>query len=162
MMAIPYRPFRTIYRPPSSRVKKSKKNASHISVSGLYSETYFNKAEHFSTNAILPSTVVYCCQFLLRFVTSHFAVLGLHKDSVESIKLWIATGRIIVRYSNNINVIECSLIPLEQNRSWLQRRQAQCKALWSTSYLQKSTVYEILQFSKICIFEEVNENTCRG
>ena len=117
----------------SSRVKKSKKNASHISVSGLYSETCFNRDEHFSTKAILPSAVVCCCPFLFRFMSSNCAILGLLNDRVESIKLWIVTGRIIVRYCKNINVIECSLIPLEQNRSWLQRRQAQCKALWSTS-----------------------------
>ena len=133
MMAIPYWHFGTIYRPPSSRVKKSEKNASHTSASGLYSETCFNKNEHVITNAILPSTVVHCCQFLLRFVTSNFAILNLRNDSVESIALWIATGCIIVCYCKNINVIECSLIPLEQNRSWLQRRQTKCKALWRRS-----------------------------
>jgi hypothetical protein len=117
----------------SSRARKSKKNANHTSVSGLYSEICFNKNTHFNTKALLPSTVVYCCQFLLRFVTSNFAIIDLHDDSVESIKLWIATGRIIVCYCKNTNVIECSLIPLEQNRSWLQRRQAQRNALWSTS-----------------------------
>jgi hypothetical protein len=84
--------FRDKLSAPSSRVKKSKKKFGHNLVSVLYREICFNKDGHYSTDA----NAVYSCQFLLLFVTSNFAILGLHNDRLESIKLWIATDSNVV------------------------------------------------------------------
>ena len=79
-----------------------------------------------------------------------FAIFGLPKDSVESIILWIATGRIIVCYCKNINVIECSLVPLEQNRSWLQRRQA------VQSFVEYEVTPEVNSLRNPSVFENMH------